>query len=154
MRRRIFGLTQQPSQGFSAEDRRWLATQGIARPEQLPRKSLWYHPDGRSSIAPSDPYHLGLYRQRGLTLVPPAPPEHQPRRVPVPSIARQVVSLLGQDQRWEGSPSELADQCGMSPVAVSKALAAPKVTAALGAVGVTASRGYRGKGRVLRLERR
>jgi hypothetical protein len=41
----------------------------------------------------------------------------------------------------------------MSPVAVSKALAAPKVTVALASAGVTASRGYRGKGKVLTVAR-
>jgi hypothetical protein len=37
--RRQFGISQQPSQGFTPEDRRWLQTQGIDRPDQLPRMS-------------------------------------------------------------------------------------------------------------------
>ena len=156
--RRQFGLvSQQPAQGFSLEDRRWLQTQGIDRPDQLPRKSLWYKPDGTSSLGPSDPYHLGLYRRRGMTLKAPvsAAQEHQPPRVPMPSIARQVVSLLGQGARWEGSASELAAIIGSrTPTGLSRALGSPRVNAALAAAGVTVERGYRGNGRVLRLERR
>ena len=153
--RRQFGISPQPSQGFTTEDRNWLRSQGVDRPEALPRKSLWYHPDGRSSIGPSDPYHLGLYRRRGLTLVPPAPPEPKPRTVPVPAIARQVLYLLGQGERWEGSASELAAIIGSrTPTGLSRALGTPKVTGALSAAGVTVERGYRGNGRVLRLERR
>jgi hypothetical protein len=103
--RRQFGISQQPSQGFTTEDRNWLRSQGIDRPDQLPRKSLWYKPDSTSSLGPSDPYHLARYRQRGMTLKAPISValEHQPRRVLVPSIARQVLSLLGQGERWEGS---------------------------------------------------
>ena len=77
--RRQLGLSQQPSQGFSLEDRNWLRSQGIDRPDLLPRKSVWYRADGTGSLGPSDPYHLGLYRRRGLTLLPPAPPEPKPR---------------------------------------------------------------------------
>jgi len=153
--RRQFGLSEQPSQGFSLEDRRWLQTQGIDRPDQLPRKSVWYRADGTGSLGPSDPYHLGLYRRRGLTLLPPAPPEPKPRSVLVPSIARQVLYLLGQGERWEGSASELAAIIGSrTPTGLSRALGTTKVAVALAAAGVTVERGYRGNGRVLRLERR
>jgi hypothetical protein len=72
--RRQFGMSQQPAQGFTAEDRNWLRSQGVNRPEAMPRKSVWYRADGTGSLGPSDPYHLGLYGRRGLTLVPPAPP--------------------------------------------------------------------------------
>ena len=151
---RQFGLVaQQPVQGFTPEDRNWLRSQGIDRPDHLPRKSTWYKPDGTSSLGPSDPYHLGLYRRRGLTLKPPTTPE--PVHLgPTPLVATKVLRVLGEDQRWEGSASELADRCGMSPVASSRALAAPKVSAALGSADVVARRGYRGKERVLLLERR
>jgi hypothetical protein len=81
--------------------------------------------------------------------------EHQPARVPMPSIARQVMSLLGQEGRWEGSASELSALIGSrTPTGLSRLLQAPKVSAALAAAGVTVERGYRGNGRVLRLERR
>jgi hypothetical protein len=156
--RRQFGLvSQQPAQGFSLEDRRWLQTQGIDRPDQLPRKSLWYRPDGSSHMGHSDPYHLARYRQRGMTLKPPVfnVQEHQPTRVPMPSIARQVLYLLGQEERWEGSASDLAAIIGSrTPTGISRALGTTKVAVALAAAGVTVERGYRGSGRVLRLERR
>ena len=80
---------------------------------------------------------------------------HLPRRVPVPSIARHVLSLLGQEERWEGSASELAAIIGShTPTGLSRALGTPKVSAALTAAGVTVERRYRGNGRVVRLERR
>ena len=50
--RRQFGLVQQSSLGFTTEDRNWLRSQGIDRPDQLPRKSLWYKPDGTGSLGP------------------------------------------------------------------------------------------------------
>jgi len=156
--RRQFGLvSQQPAQGFSLEDRRWLQTQGIDRPENLPRKSLWHHPDGHSSVGPSDAYHVARYRQRGLTLKAPisAALEHQPRRVPMPSTAAKVIRLLGQVQRWEGSASELAATIGAAAATgLSRELGTPRVTVALASAGVTVQRGYRGNGKVLRLERR
>jgi hypothetical protein len=155
--RRQFGISEQPAHGFSNEDRNWLRSQGIDRPDQLPRKSLWYKPDGSSHIGHSDPYHLARYRQRGMTLKAPssAALEHQPPRVPMPSIARQVVSLLGQEGRWEGSASELAAIIGSrTPTGISRALGTTKVAVALAAAGVTVERGYRGNGRVLRLVRR
>ena len=105
----------------------------------------------------SNSYHLALYRQRGMTLKAPisAALEHQPIRVPMPSIARQVLSLLGQGARWEGSASELAGTIGnRTPTGLSRLLGTPKVTAALAQEGVYIERGYRGSGRVLRLERR
>ena len=69
--RRQFGLVEQSTKGFTTDDRNWLWSQGIDLPETLPRNPLWYRPDGSSSIAPSDPYHLGLYRQCGMTLKAP-----------------------------------------------------------------------------------
>ena len=105
----------------------------------------------------SDAYHVARYRQRGMTLKAPisAALEHQPARVPMPSIARQVVSLLGQQQRWEGSASELAAMIGnRTPTGLSRLLGTPKVTTALGAVGITVYRGYKEHGRTLRLVRR
>jgi hypothetical protein len=155
--RRQFGISQQPSQGFTTEDRNWLQTQGIDRPDQLPRKSLWYRPDGSSSMGHSDAYHVARYHQRGMTLKAPvsAALEHQPARVPMPSIARQVLSLLGQEERWEGSASELAAIIGnRTPTGLSRLLGTAKVTAALSAEGITVKRGYKGNSRVLRLERR
>ena len=155
--RRQFGISQQPSQGFSLEDRRWLQTQGIDRPEQLPRMSLWYRPDGSSSMGHSDAYHVARYRQRGMTLKAPisAALEHRPARVPMPSIARQVVSLLGQEQRWEGSASELAAMIGnRTPTGLSRLLGTPRVATALSGAGITVYRGYKEHGRTLRLVRR
>ena len=155
--RRQFGISRQPAQGFTNEDRNWLRSQGIDRPEHLPKKSLWYRPDGSSSIAPSDPYHLGLYRQRGMTLKEPiiAAQDFKPRTIPVPSIARQVIFLLSQQERWEGSASELAATIGnRTPTGLSRLLGTPKVTAALSTEGITVKRGYKGNSRVLRLERR
>ena len=105
----------------------------------------------------SDAYHVARYRQRGMTLKAPisAALEHQPARVPMPSIARQVLSLLGQGERREGSASDLAAIIGSrTPTGLSRALGAPRVHAALAAAGVTVGRGYRGNGRVLRLVRR
>jgi hypothetical protein len=105
----------------------------------------------------SDPYHLGLYRQRGMTLKEPiiAAQDFKPRTIPMPSIAKQVMYLLGQVERWEGSASELAAIIGnRTPTGLSRALGAPRMAAALAAAGVTVERGYRGNGRVLRLERR
>jgi hypothetical protein len=119
--------------------------------------SLWYKPDGGSSIGHSDPYHLGLYRRRGMTLKAPVlnVQEHQPARVPMPSIARQVVSLLGQQQRWEGSASELAAMIGnRTPTGLSRLLGTAKVATALSAAGITVYRGYKEHGRTLRLVRR
>jgi len=145
--RRQFGLVSQPAQGFTTEDRNWLRSQGIDRPDQLPRKSLWYKPDGSSSMGHSDAYHVARYRQRGMTLKAPVlnVQEHQPARVPMPSIARQVVSLLGQQQRWEGSASELAAMIGnRTPTGLSRVLGTPKVTAALAAEGITVERSYIG----------
>jgi hypothetical protein len=155
--RRQFGISRQPSQGSSNEDRNWLRSQGIDRPDQLPRMSRWYRPDGSSSMGHSDPYHLARYRQRGMTLKAPVfnVQEPQPRRVPVPSIARQVLSLLGQEEPWEGTATELATIIGNhSPTGLSRALAAPKVSEALSAVGVTVERGFKGKGRRLLAKRR
>ena len=153
-RRQIRLVPQQPGQGFSLEDRRWLATQGVDRPDQLPRKSLWYKPDGTSSLGPSDPYHLARYRQRGLTLKPPTIPEPV-RRGPTPLLASKVLRVLGEDQRWEGTATELAAIIGShTPTGLSRALGTRKVSEALASAGVTAERGYRGNGRVLRLERR
>ena len=95
--RRQFGLvSQQPTQGFTTEDRNWLRSQGIGRPDQLPRKSLWYKPDGTSSLGPSDPYHLGLYRRRGMSLKPPPiTPEPVVRRGPTPLLATKLLRVLG-----------------------------------------------------------
>ena len=94
---------------------------------------------------------------KGMTLKAPhfSVQEPQPKRVPVPSIARKVLSLLGQGEGWEGTATELATMIGNhSPTGLSRALGTPKVSAALASAGVIVERGYRGNGRVLRLERR
>ena len=155
--RRQFGISQQPSQGFTNEDRTWLRSQGIDRPETLPRMSLWYRPDGSSSMGHSDAYHVARYRQRGMTLKAPVlnVQEHQPARAPMPSIARQVVALLGQRARWEGSASELAAMIGnRTPTGLSRLLGTPRVATALSGAGITVYRGYKEHGRTLRLVRR
>ena len=154
--RRQFGLVERSAQGFTNDDRNWLRSQGID-PRTLPRKSHWFLPNGRGAYAPSDPYHLGLYRQRGMTLKEPiiAAQDFKPRTIPVPSIARQVIFLLSQQERWEGSASDLAAIIGSrTPTGISRALGTTKVAVALAAAGVTVERGYRGNGRVLRLVRR
>ena len=152
MERRQFGLSQQAG-ALPLDDLRWLQEQGFRSLAEVPRMARWYRPDGSSHIGHADPYHLHRYRLRGMTLRPPSTPEPV-RRGPTPLVATKVLRVLGEDQRWEGSASDLADRCGMSPVAISRAIAAPKVTVALASAGVTASRGYRGKERVLLLERR
>jgi hypothetical protein len=155
--RRHIRLVQQQMQALNVEEKQWLKTQGVDRPEELPRRSVWYRPDGSSGLGPSDLYHLRLYRAKGFTLKAPisAALEHQPARVPMPSIARQVVSLLGQGERWEGSASEIAAMIGnRTPTGLSRLLGTPKVTAALSAVGITVYRGYKEHGRTLRLVRR
>jgi hypothetical protein len=75
--RRHIRLVQADMHGINVEERQWLRTQGVDRPEELPRRSHWYHPDGTSSIGPRDPHHLGLYRRKGFTLMP--PDHHHPR---------------------------------------------------------------------------
>ena len=154
--RRHFGLRQQAG-ALPLDDMRWLNEQGFRSLAEVPRMAMWYRPDGSSAIGHADAYHLHLYRLRGMTLKPPVfnVQEPQPRRVPVPSIARQVLSLLGQEERWEGSASELAAMIGnRTPTGLSRLLGTPKVSVALASAGVTVARGYRGKERVLRLERR
>jgi hypothetical protein len=47
--------------------------------------------------------------------------EPQPRRVPVPSIARQLLSLRGQEEHWEGTAIELVAIIG------SRAIQRPKM---------------------------
>jgi hypothetical protein len=78
--RRQFGLVaQQPAQGFTTEDRNWLRSQGIDRPDQLPRRSIGDHPDSKSALEPSEFYHMRLYRERGFTLMPPIITTPEPR---------------------------------------------------------------------------
>jgi hypothetical protein len=73
----------------------------------------------------------------------------------MPSIAREVLSLLGQEERWEGTATELAAIIGSrTPTGLSRLLGTPKVTAALSAAGITGYRGYKEHGRTLRLVRR
>ena len=105
----------------------------------------------------SDAYHVARYRQRGMTLKAPVlnVQEHQPARAPMPSIARQVVALLGQQQRWGGSASELAAMIGnRTPTGLSRLLGTAKVATALSGAGITVYRGYKGNGRALRLVRK
>jgi hypothetical protein len=154
--RRQFGLVEQSVQGFTHEDIAWIRSQGFD-PRTLPKRSWWYRPDGSGALGPSDPYHLQLYRRRGLTLKEPnfAVQEHKPSGIRMPAIAKQVVYLMGQEGSWEGSASELSTLIGSrTPTGLSRLLKTPKVSAALAEAGVTISRGYRGNGRVLRLERR
>ena len=44
IRRRHIRLVQAEMQGINIEERQWLRAQGVDRPEELPRRSLWYHP--------------------------------------------------------------------------------------------------------------
>ena len=158
--RRQIRLVQAEMHGINVEERQWLRTQGVDRPEELPRRSLWYHPDGSSALGPSDPYHLRLYRAKGFTLKPPiitstmAP---SVRGATMPRLASRVLHHIGHGDSWDGTPSELAASGvggGFSPEGLARALFAPKVSVALASAGVTVARGYRGKERVLRLERR
>jgi len=110
-------------------------------------------------VGPSEPYHLRLYRGKGFTLKPPTIPATSPkvRRSTMPRLASRVLHLLGYGDSWDGTPSELAESgvgSGFSPEGLSRALFAPKVSVALASAGVTVARGYRGKERNLRLDRR
>jgi hypothetical protein len=65
--------------------------------------------------------------------------DSEPRRVPVPSTCKKVLYLLSQQERWEGSASELAASIGWNartPAGLSRVLSTPKVTAALAQEGV------------------
>ena len=158
--RRQIRLVQAEMQGINVEERQWLRTQGVDRPEKLPRRSLWYHPDGSSALGPSDPYHLRLYRAKGFTLKPPTITSTMApsvRGATMPRLASRVLHHIGHGDSWDGTPSELAESgvgSGFSPEGLSRTLFAPKVSVALASAGVTVARGYRGKKRVLRLERR
>ena len=158
--RRQIRLVQADMQGLNVEERQWLRTQGVDRPEELPRRSLWYHPDGSSALGLSDPYHLRLYREKGFTLKPPtitSTTAPKVRGATMPRLASRVLHHLGHGDSWDGTPSELAASgvgAGFSAEGLSRALFAPKVSVALASAGVTVARGYRGKERVLRLERR
>jgi hypothetical protein len=88
-----------------------------------------------------------------MTLKPPTITPQPVHRGPMPLVAKTVLRVLGEGQRWEGSASELAAMIGTrTPTGLSRALGTPRVVAALAAAGVTVERGYRGNGRVLRLE--
>ena len=156
--RRQIQLVQAGMQRINVEKRQWLRAQGVDRPEELPRRSLWYHPDGSSALGPSDPYHLRLYRGKGFTLKPLTTPVKSPkvRRATMARLASRVLPLLGHGDSWDGTPSELAASgvgSSFSPEGFSRVLSAPKVSVALASAGITMARGYRGKERVLRLER-
>mgnify|MGYP003325570522 CR=1 FL=1 len=130
--RRHIRLVQQQMHSMNPEERTWLKSQGYDRPEELPRRSIWYRPDGSSGLGPSDLYHLRLYRQRGMTLKPPEPrTDDRPRKQAMPWLASRVLKVLGDNERWQGTPAELAGRCGMSPVGMSRAIFAPKVSVAL-----------------------
>ena len=65
-------------------------------------------------------------------------------------------ALGGRGDSWDGAPSELAAsvvRVGFSTEGLTRALFAPKMSVALASAWVTVARGYRGKERVLRLER-
>ena len=107
-------------QGMNVEERQWLRTQGVDKPEELPRRSPWCHPDGSSARGPSDPYHLRLYRGKGFTLKPPTitTMSPNPRKAPMPRLASRVLHHLGHGDSWDGTPSELAAsgvRAGFSP---------------------------------------
>ena len=108
--RRHIRLVQAEMQGINIEERQWLRTQGVDRPEELPRRSLWYHPDGSSALGPSDPYHLRLYRRKGFTRKPPTSttPASRSRTATMPRLANRVLQLLGHRDSWHGTPSESA----------------------------------------------
>ena len=48
--RRHIRLVQADMHGINVEERQWLRTQGVDRPEELPRRSTWYHPEGSSAL--------------------------------------------------------------------------------------------------------
>ena len=148
--RRQIRLVQADMQGINVEERQWLRAQGVDRPEELPRRSIWYHPDGSSALGPSDPYHLRLYRGKEFTLKPPTTPVTSPkvRRATMPPLASRVLPLLCHGDSWDGTPPELAASgvgSSFSPEGLSRALFAPTVSVALASVGITVARGYRGK---------
>ena len=136
------------------DDLRWLQKQGFRSLAEVPRVATWYRQDGSSTVGHADAYHLHRYRLRGMTLKPSTITPEPVHRGPMPLVAKKVLRVLGEDRRWEGSASDLADRCGVSPFGIGRALTAPKVSAALASAGVVTRRGCRGNGRVLRLKRR
>jgi hypothetical protein len=122
--------------------------------------ATWYRQDGSSAVGNADAYHVHRYRLRGMTLKPPTTTSTIApaiRGATMPHLARRVLHHLGHGDRWDGTPSELAASgvgAGFSAEGLSRAFFAPKVSVALASAGVTVARGYRGKERVLRLERR
>mgnify|MGYP001191199701 CR=1 FL=1 len=66
--RRQIRLVQAGMQALNVEERQWLRTQGVDRPEELPRRSLWYHPDGSSALGWCLPQ--GFFRFLSFTLRP------------------------------------------------------------------------------------
>ena len=169
-------LVDNPEDRERAEDLLWLRSQGYT-PKTLPKHAPWYRPDGKILRGgPTDYYHRTRYRERGLTLKPPttAPittynsSTGQTKRRP--RLAMRIFELMQSRQTWEGSASELmhlldphappggrgyrVNGMPLTPAQLAKRLLAGPVASALGDYGVAATSGYRGKGRVLRLNRR
>ena len=142
---------QAEMQNLNGEEKEWLKTQGVDRPNELPRHSVWYRPNGSSAYGPSDLYHLRLYRQKGFPLKPQTPQTMQPW------YTQGVKRVLGNAREWTGTATQFleeADMHGVSPDSVGRRLFTTKVSEALAREGISVARGYRGRTRVLKLKRR
>ena len=172
MRRQI-GLTNR-SEALPLDDLKWLQSQGYRTFNELPRMATWYRPDGTSSLGHADAYHLRLYRLRGMTLIPPrflsgsvvdtgnptstvVQSQSQNRRPTKPMVVSRLLRVLGDDDSWYGTASELVNAFGIprtSAVGLSRELFTHKVSVSLDFEGLSITRGWRGNKRILKVNRR
>jgi hypothetical protein len=145
-------VSRVPRPPLPPEDSRWLAAQGFNY-QDMPRHTTWYYPNGGSGMGPTDPYHLHLYRMKGYTLKAPYIPPVKP---PLHPLVRKAMKILGERSVWVGTPTEFiaeAGSFGQSPDKLGRAIFKANVTESLDREGITISRSYRGKARVLKLEK-
>ena len=156
MERRQLKLVNQ-SVGLPLNELEWLHTQGFRSINEVPKMSVWYRPDGTSSIGHSDPYHLRLYRQRGFTLKPPVQVVEPKRYHYVkqkPLIVTQLLRIMDGLDTWEGTATEICNLLeSRTPDSTGKLLFSPKVLSALASEGLSIERGWKNRSRVLRLKR-
>ena len=172
MRRQI-GLTNR-SEALPLDDLKWLQSQGYRTFSELPRMATWYRPDGTSSLGHADGYHLRLYRLRGMPLIPPrflsgvdtntngstptvVQSQSQNRRPTKPMVVSRLLRVLGDDDSWYGTASELVNAFGIprtSAVGLSRELFTSKALVSLDFEGLSITRGWRGNKRILKVNRR
>ena len=143
--------------GLPIDDVRWLQAQGIRSYGDVPNPANWYRVDGTYHKGPTDPYHLHLYRGKGWTLKAPNVPPPVPPKPALPWYAARAIRVLGDAEEWSGTASkfvEVAGLVGTSPHQVGRRLFQAKTSEALAQEGISVTRGYSGKARVLKLERR